>query len=116
MVVTRRRPDGSIGLDYVYRILYTSSPRPGSFSTQNKTAFSVNGFWTGGYENECRWHTTLMATVEAAPLPLAEFLVGAVFAVLVIVVKLEITARVYPSAEIAEDEPNPANYGPPQPM
>jgi len=86
-------------------VSYTSSPRPGSFSTQNKTAFGINGFWTGGYDNECQWHTKLMATVEAEPLPLAEFLLGVVFAVLAIVVKLEITAHVYSPAETAEDEP-----------
>jgi hypothetical protein len=99
-----------------FSVSYTSNPRPGSFSTQNKTDFSVNAFWTGGYANECQWHTKLMKAVEAEPLPLAEFLLGVVFAVLAIVVKLEITSRVYPLTEIAEDEPNPANYEPPQPM
>ncbi len=96
-------------------VSYTSNPRPGSFSTQNKTAFGINGFWTGGYDNECQWHTKLMATVEAEPLPLAEFLLGAVFAVLAIVVKLEITARVYPAMQIAEGNSNPANHESPQP-
>jgi len=98
-----------------FSVSYTSSPRPGSFSTQEKTDFGINGFWTGGYENECRWHTKLMATVEAEPLPLAEFLLGVVYAVLAIVLKLEITARVYPATQIAEDDSNPANCDPPQP-
>ena len=62
-----------------------------------------------------RRHTKLMAAVETEPLPLAEFLLGAVFAVLAIVVKLEITAHVYSPAETAEDEPKPANYEPAQP-
>jgi hypothetical protein len=56
-----------------------------------------------------------VATVETEPLPLAEFLLGVVFAVLAIVVKLEITAHVYSPAETAEDEPKPANSDPPQP-
>jgi hypothetical protein len=99
-----------------FSVSYTSNPRPGSISTQNKTDFSVNGFWTGGYENECRWYSKLMAVVEAEPLPLAEFLLGVVFAVLAIVVKLEITARLYPPTKIAEDEPNPASHELGKPM
>jgi hypothetical protein len=90
-----------------------SIPGPGSVTTQNKTDFSVNGFWTGGYENECHWHTKLMAVVEAEPLPLAEFLLGIVFAVLAIVVKLEITAKMYPSTAIAEDDSRQPDYDPP---
>jgi hypothetical protein len=85
-------------------VSYTSSPHPGSSSTQEKTDFSINGFWTGGYENECRWYTKLAAAGETEPLPLAEFLLGAIFAVLAIVIKLAITAQVYPSTEIAEDD------------
>ncbi len=71
-------------------VSYTSNPRPGSFSTQNKTDFSVNAFWTGGYENECRWHSKLMAVVETKPLPLTDFLLGVLFAVLAVIVKLEV--------------------------
>ncbi len=71
-------------------VSYTSNPRPGSFSTQNKTDFSVNAFWTGGYENECRWHSKLMAVVETKPLLLTDFLLGVQFAVLAVIVKLEV--------------------------
>jgi len=58
----------------------------------------------------------MVQAVEAEPVPLAEFLLGVIFAVLAIVVNLEITARVNSLTEIAEDELNPANYAPPQPM
>jgi len=76
-------------------VSYTSNPRPGSFSMQNKSDFSINAFWTGGYEDECNWHTKLMAAVETKPLPLVEFLLGIVYAVLAIVVKLQIAAAIY---------------------
>ena len=56
---------------------------------------SVNGFWTGGYENTCRWHTKLMKMAETEPMPLVEFLLGVLFAILAIVVKLRITADLY---------------------
>ena len=88
-------------------VSYTSNPRPGSFSTQNKSDFSVNAFWTGGYEDECRWHTKLMAAVDAKPLPLVEFLLGVVYAVLAIAVKLQIAAGIYqqpPPAESTLDD------------
>jgi hypothetical protein len=97
-------------------VSYTSNPRPGSVTTQSKTDFSVNGFWTGGYENECHWHTKLMAVAEAEPLPLAEFLLGIIFAVLAIVVKLEITDKLYPTRAIAEDDPRQVDYDPRLPM
>ena len=76
-------------------VSYASNPRPGSFSTQNKSDFSINAFWTGGYEDECHWNTKLMAAVEAKPLPLVELLLGIVYAVLAIVVKLQIAACLY---------------------
>ncbi len=87
-------------------VSYTSNPRPSSFSTQNKSDFSVNAFWTGGYEDECHWHTKLMAAVEAKPLPLVEFLFSVEYAVLAIVVKLKIAAGIYrqPPVERAASE------------
>jgi len=76
---------------FIY-VSYSSSPRPGSFTTNTKTNWSVNGFWTGGYENNCRWYAKLMETVEAEPLPLISSLLGMLFAVLAIAVKLRIVA------------------------
>src|SRR5947209_2226583 len=88
-------------------VSYTSNPRPGSFSTQNKMDFSINAFWIGGYEDECHWHTKLMAAVEAKPLPLVEYPLSVVYAVLAIVVKLQIAAGVRqktPPPELALDD------------
>lgn len=76
-------------------VSYTASPQPGSYRTNTKSDVSVNGFWTGGYENACRWHTKMMKLVETEPLPLIEFLLGVLFAILAIVVKLRITAELY---------------------
>jgi hypothetical protein len=94
-------------------VSYTSSPRPGSVTTNTKSNVGVNGFWTGGYENSCRWHTKLMAVVETEPMPLVEFLLGLLFAILAIVVKLRITADLYgpefamagPRLDAAGDKP-----------
>lgn len=73
-----------------FHISYAGSPQPGSTTTHTKTDWSVNGFWTGGYENDCRWHTQLMKVVEAEPLQLVNSLLGLLFAVLAIGVKLKI--------------------------
>ena len=94
-------------------VSYTGSPRPGSYTTNTKSDVSVNGFWTGGYENSCRWHTKLMTVVETEPMPLVEFLLGLLFAVLAVVVKLRIAADLYspaiatadPSQDLASDRP-----------
>jgi len=95
-----------LGWITIFFVSYTSNPSPGSFITQNKSDFSINAFWTGGYEDECRWHTKLMAAVEAKPLPLAEFLLGIVYAVLAIVVKLQIASGIY-------RQPPPVERAPP---
>ncbi len=76
-------------------VSYTANPQPGTYHTNTKSDLSVNGFWTGGYENTCRWHTKTMKLVETEPLPLVEYLLGVLFAVLAIVVKLRITSDVY---------------------
>jgi hypothetical protein len=88
-------------------VSYTANPRPGSYRTNTKSDVSVNGFWTGGYENTCRWHTKMMNLVETEPLPLVEFLLGLLFAVLAVVVKLRITADLYgPCLAVATPSPD----------
>ena len=47
-----------------------------------------------------------MAAVEAKPLPLVEFLLGIVYAVLAIVVKLEIAAAMYREPPPVETVPS----------
>jgi hypothetical protein len=77
-----------------FDISYSSSPSPGSFTTTTKTSFQANGFWTGGYEDSCRWHTDLMKVVEAEPLPLVTTLLGLLFAVLAIAIKFRIVTDI----------------------
>ncbi|HEV3444163.1 MAG TPA: hypothetical protein VG099_05935 [Gemmataceae bacterium] len=76
-----------------FSVSYTVS-QPGSVHTQNKTAFSVNGFWTGSYENECRWYGKLMDAVEAPPLQVLSTVLGLVFGVLAVAIKLRISEDV----------------------
>jgi hypothetical protein len=90
---------------FIY-IEYTSSPRPGTTVTHTKTNWRVNGFWTGGYESDCRWHTDLMRTVEAEPLPIINTLLGLLFAVFATVIKLRIAEVIGGPAIVPQNEPS----------
>lgn len=65
------------------------------FNRHEKTHFGVNGFWTGGYEDECRWYSDLMKVAEAKKLPLVETLLGLMFGILAIIVKIKVATEVY---------------------
>ncbi|MGO8691506.1 MAG: hypothetical protein ACLQLG_17935 [Thermoguttaceae bacterium] len=95
----------------VFFVVSYTDDTAGSYHMYEKTQFSVKAFWTGGYEDECHWYTELMKTVETEPLPLATSLLGILFAVLAIVVKLEITAGLFSPAAVPEEAPSPQYYG-----
>jgi hypothetical protein len=84
----------------------TSSTSPGraTLTTHTKTNWQVNGFWTGGYEDTCRWDAELMKAFEAEPLPLVTTLLGLLFALLAILVKLQIVAGIYEPTPIDRDQ------------
>ena len=90
----------------VFLVVSYTDETPGSYHMYQKTDFSINAFWTGGYENDCHWFTKLMEVVDTEPLPLATSLLGILFAVLAIVVKLEITAGLYSHAVIPLPPPS----------
>jgi hypothetical protein len=87
-------------------VSFNSNTPPGSFNMKSSTEFSVNAFWTGGYQDECHWYTELMKAAETPPLPLFESLLGILFAVLAIVVKLEITSEVDSPEAIPDEAPS----------
>jgi SAM-dependent methyltransferase len=64
---------------------------PGGFTTHTSTNWSVNGFWTGGYENGCRWYDKLMEALAAPKWPPVATALGLVFGVLAVLVKLHVT-------------------------
>jgi hypothetical protein len=71
---------------------YTEATGRG-YSTHSSTNWAVNAFWTGGYENECRWYGDLMKTVKAPKLAVLSTILGLVYGVLAIAVKLTIAER-----------------------
>jgi hypothetical protein len=76
-------------------VTITTNPRPGRVVTNTKSNWNVHGFWTGGYEDTCHWHTDLMKAVEAEPLALVNTLLGLLFSVLAIAIKLRIAGDIY---------------------
>jgi hypothetical protein len=85
-----------LGIVTFVAVSYTDTPRPGTVTSQSKTNFSVNGFWTGGYENECRWYGKLMVALDAPTLELIATALGLLFGILAIAVKLTIAASLEP--------------------
>jgi hypothetical protein len=90
-------------------VSFTTSTGPGNFTSKNNTNWSVNGFWTGGYEDSCRWYGAAAAAYETQTLPLVTALLGIVFAVLAVAVKLRVVRDLRPTAAPDRKEgPGPA--------
>ena len=67
-------------------------------------SWSVNVFWTGGYEDGCRWYGKLAEAMKVVRLPLVDTLLTLLFGVFAVAVKLAIVLR--PPGE-AEARPHP---------
>ncbi|HEX5218897.1 MAG TPA: hypothetical protein VFZ59_04970 [Verrucomicrobiae bacterium] len=65
-------------------------------------SWSVNVFWTGGYEDECRWYGKLAEVMHAPKLPLANTLLTLLFGGFAIAIKLAIVQRLQPTAPSPE--------------
>jgi len=76
-----------------YSIVQPTSVATRTVTKHTKTNWSVNAFWTGGYENECRWYAKLMETVEVEPVQLIDSLLGILFLILAIARKLKIAGE-----------------------
>jgi len=73
----------------------TQSEQRGGMTTvrtqhQTTTNWGGNAFWTGGYDNDCRWHAALMSAVEAPRLAPVSTLLSLLMGTLAIGVKLRI--------------------------
>lgn len=72
---------------------------------RTQTAWRVNGIWTGGYADGCKWQEDLMKALEAEPVQLIERLLTLLFSVLAIAIKIKIVSDVYRPAS-AHDAPS----------
>ena len=63
--------------------------------------WSVNVFWTGGYEDECRWYNKLAEVMRTPKVPLVETLLTLLFGGFAVAIKLAIVQRL-PAKAIEE--------------
>jgi hypothetical protein len=74
-------------------IVSYSETTPRGFSRQEKTNWAVNAFWTGAYENDCRWYGDLMKALNAPKVTVIATALSLVFGVMAIAVKLTIAGE-----------------------
>jgi len=80
-----------LGLVFFY---YSHWSQGGSAHTN--VSWTVNAFWTGGYEDECRWYGKLAEASHTAKLPFVETLLTLLFGALAVALKLAIVQRLQP--------------------
>lgn len=61
---------------------------PGQY--HSTTSLGVNGFWIGGYENECRWYGAYMDAFQVAKIGVVTTALNLIFGVLAIAVKFSV--------------------------
>lgn len=66
--------------------------------------WSVNVFWTGAYEDSCRWYGKLAEVFHTTKLPLVETLLTLLFGTLAVAVKIAIVQRLQPEPPLREQE------------
>jgi hypothetical protein len=56
-------------------------------------SWHVNVFWTGGYEDGCRWYGKLVDVYKTSKLPFVETLLGLLFGAMAVAVKIAVVQR-----------------------
>jgi len=79
-------------------VFFYHSSRGGNTSVN----WSVNVFWTGGYEDDCKWYGKLAEAVKTVRLPLVDTVLILLFGAFAVAIKLAIVQRLQPA-------PSPAN-------
>jgi hypothetical protein len=85
-------------------VSFTTSNGPGNVTTKNSTNWSVNGFWTGGYEDNSRWYGKVTEIYETQPLAPVTTLLGLLFGVLAVAVKVRVATDLWPEPEPGAEE------------
>jgi hypothetical protein len=73
-------------------------------------SWSVNVFWTGGYEDDCRWYAKLAEAVHIPKLPFVETLLTLLFGAFAAAIKLAIVQRLHSESQTAAP-PAPTGMG-----
>ena len=81
-----------LGLVFFY---HSSSPG------HTNVNWSVNVFWTGGYDNDCRWYGKLAEMLHTSKLPFVETLLSLLFGAFAVAIKIAIIQRLQPTTQSA---------------
>jgi hypothetical protein len=81
-------------LIFVHASYSESTPR--GYTQHNETNWAVNAFWTGGYENSCRWYSAVAKAYKTPKAEVIATVLGLFFAVLAIAAKLTVAERLWP--------------------
>ncbi len=57
---------------------------------QTSVKWQVNAFWTGGYENGCRWYSKYAEAIETQPLPIISQVLAILFLVVALAMKITV--------------------------
>lgn len=79
-------------------IFFASSHWSGGDGGHTNVTWSVNAFWTGGYEDDCRWYGKLAEALHTAKLPFVDTLLSLLFGAFAVAIKIAIVQRLRPEA------------------
>ena len=85
---------------------YSSSGGHTNFS------WSINAFWTGGYEDDCRWYDKLAEACHRPKLPVVETLLSLLFGAFAVAIKVAIVQRLPPEENRGQLVPQDSNAAP----
>lgn len=82
-----------LGLVVIVTAHFASSTASGSRTSQN-TKWSVNAFWAGGYEHNCRWHAKYAEALESGPVPLLSQILAWICLTVAVAMKLTVIRNI----------------------
>ena len=70
-----------------------------SSAGHTNVSWSINVFWTGGYENDCLWYGKLATALHTTKLPFVDTVLKLLFGTFAAAIKLAIIQRLPPMAQ-----------------
>jgi hypothetical protein len=89
-------------------VFFYYSRSGGGGSSHTNVSWSVNAFWTGGYEGDCRWYDKLSEALHTSKLPLVETLLSLLFGAFAVAIKIAIVQRLQPETPRVTPPATPA--------
>lgn len=78
-----------------------------NWESKTNVSWRVDAFWVGGYENQCRWYTKYAAELETKVVPIITALLGLLFLVVAVGMKLTVIRELVVSGGNLNRRPDP---------